>query len=132
MNFGRYTVESPHKSEVRLAGGFRPEGASAVTAIYGNWISSVTRNGAGDFTITMKNDFKGLYCTGKSALLQLSAVADSKIVMGPYSASAGTQQLFVVTGAAAADIAANADNIIWVELVISYTRLPDGSPNRDS
>lgn len=132
MNFQRNTVESPHKSEIRLSGGFRPNGAGSITAFYGNWIQSVTRNGAGDYTVTMKNDFKGLYCHGKRATLQLSAVADSKVVLGPYSATAGTQQLWVVTGAAAADIAANADNIVWLELVVSYTRLNDGTPNRDS
>lgn len=132
MNFQRNTVESPHKGEVRLVGGFRTNGGSSPTAIYGNWISSVARTGAGAYTVTLKNDFKGLHCTGKSATLQLAAAGDSKVVLGPYDATAGTQVVTTITTAAAADIAADANNIVWLELVVSYGRIADGSPNRDS
>lgn len=128
MNFQRNTVESPHKSEIRLAGGFAPNGASNPVTVYGNWIQSVVRDGgAGIFLVTLKPDFRNMRNKGKSASLQLSAVADSKVVLGPYSASAGTLRVWTVTGAAAADIAANADNIVWLDLVMSYTSLPDGS-----
>lgn len=128
MNFQRNTVETPHKSEVRLSGGFAPNGTSNPTTVYGNWIQSVVRDGgAGIFLVTLKPDFRNMRNKGKQATLQLSAVADSKVVLGPYSASAGTLRVWIVTGAAAADIAANADNIVWLDLTMSYTSLPDGS-----
>lgn len=129
--FQRNTVESPHKSEVRLAGGFATNGGSSPTTIYGNWIQSVARTGAGAYTITIKPAFRYLKVHGKSASLQLAAAGDSKVVLGPYVHSAGTQVVTTITTASAADIAANADNIVWIELVCSYTTLADGS-SRDS
>jgi hypothetical protein len=132
MHFNRNTIEGPHKGEVRLSGGFRTNAGSSPTVIYGNWISSVSRTGAGTYTVQMKNEFKGLHCIGKQATLQLAAPGDSKVVLGAYDASAGTQVVATITTAAAADIAANADNIVWLELVVSYGRIADGSPNRDS
>ena len=132
MGYDRHAIESSHKPEVRLAGGFRPNGAGAISALYGNWISSVVRNGAGDFTVTLKTEWANKRVVCKAVCLQLSAVADSKIVMGPYVAASRTQQLWVVTGAAAADIAANADNIVWLELVVINSNIDNGSPNHDT
>lgn len=128
MNFQRNTVETPHKSEVRLSGGFATNGASNPATIYGNWIQSVIRDGgAGIYLVTLKPDFRGMRNKGKQASLQLAAVGDSKVVIGPYNATAGTLRVWTVTGAAAADIAANADNIVWLDLTMSYTTLGDGS-----
>jgi hypothetical protein len=128
MNFQRNTVESPHKSEVRLSGGFATNGASSPATVYGNWIQSVTRDGgAGIFLVTLKPDFRGMRNKGKQVSLQLAAVADSKAVIGPYDAVLGTLRVWTVTGAAPADIAADANNIVWLDLTMSYTTIGDGS-----
>jgi hypothetical protein len=132
-DFQRQTLETVHKGEVRLAGGFRPNGSSTPTAFYGNWISSVALTSTGLFTVTLKNPYKGLRVVGKNYSLQLSAAADTVLQWGTYDASAGTIQVRSLTAGSVANIAANADNIIWLELVVKYSiGVPDGGPNYDS
>jgi hypothetical protein len=132
MDFLRQTIEGVHKGELRLSGGFRPNGGSNPSVLYGNWIESVTRNGAGDLTVRLKKPFRNMDCLSKQVSLQLSTAADSKVQLGPYDKAAGTQRVFTITGTAAADIAANADNIVWLELTMRYGNVPDGSPNYDT
>lgn len=134
MESPRFPVETPHKPEFRLSGGFNTNGGSSPTAaqIFGNWIQSVTRSGVGAYSVLLKPEFRGMRNIGKQASLQLAAVGDSKVVLGPYDAAAGTLVVSTVTGAAAADIAANADNIVWLDLTMIYSDIPNGSPAHDT
>lgn len=133
MEFPRFQALTSHKPEVRLSGGFAPNGGSNPATLFGNWISSVTRDGgAGIFLVTLRPEFRGMRNIGKQATLQLSAAADSKVVLGPYDATAGTLRVWTVTGAAPADIAANADNIVWLDLTMIYSDVPNGSPSHDT
>lgn len=132
MSFERQTVETSGKSEVRLSGGFRTNGASSPTVLYGNWILSVARTAAGTYTLTVKRDFRFLDLVSKQCSLQLAAAGDSKVQFGPYDKTAGTQVVITITGVAAADIAADANNIVWVELIARYGTVPDGSPTYDT
>lgn len=132
MEFPRFQALTSHKPEVRLSGGFATNGGSNPATLYGNWIQSVTRSGAGAYSVLLKPEFRGMRNVGKQASLQLAAVGDSKVVLGPYDSTAGTLVVTTVTGAAAADIAANADNIVWLDLTMIYSDVPNGSPNHDT
>ena len=132
MDFERQTVETSQKSEVRLSGGFRTNGGASPTVLYGNCIQSVARTGAGTYTVTLKRGFRFLDIVSKQCSLQLAAAADSKVQWGPYDKAAGTQVVVTITGAAAADIAANADNIVWLEWIARCGIVPDGSPTYDT
>lgn len=131
---GRYTVETPAKDLVLLVGGFATNGASAPSAaqLFGNWISSVTHDSTGVYTVTMKPDFRALQLVAKGATLSLATVADSAVQLGPYNATLGTLVVRTLTAGAVADIAANADNFVSLQLSARYGRNQDGSVLYDS
>ncbi len=130
MGYQRNAIESCHKPEVRLAGGFRTNaGASPTTAmLYGNFIESVARTGAGTYTVTLKPEWRNRRAVSMRADIQLAAGGDSKAQLGAYVASAGTLVVRTITTAAAADIAADPDNKVWFELVLLNNDAPVGSP----
>jgi hypothetical protein len=133
MDFMRQALETGHKNEVRLAGGFRTNGGSNPTVLFGdNWIQSVVRDGAGAYTVTLKKAYRGMDLIGKNTSLQLAAAGDSKTQFGAYDKAAGTQVIRTITGAAAADIASDANNIVWLELICRYGNVPDGSTTYDT
>ena len=134
MSYGvqREIIQGCHKGEIRLSGSFRPNGSSAPTVWYGNWISSIAHTDTGVWTITMKEKFRGwqgafaMLVSARFATLSLSIVQ-----FGAVDLDAGTIVIDVATeGAgtlAAADIASNAANWIDIELVLKYDKSQDGS-----
>lgn len=132
MSFERQSVETSGKSEVRLSGGFRPNGVNPPTAYYGNWIESVVRTGIGAFTLTLKREFRHLDLVGKQCCLQLNTAGDGKVLFGPYVKTAGTQVIWTIVGAAVGDLAVNVDIVVWIELIARYGIVPDGSPTYDT
>lgn len=104
---------------VKLAFAFAPNGASAPVLGEGckSWVSSITHSGTGQFTITLADKYSA--CVKASANLQLNAVADLKPQWGAIDVSgAKTLVLNVLAVATPTDIAANANNNIFVELTL--------------
>ena len=74
----------------------------------------------GIFTVTLADTYPGILSATCS--VALNAVADSKVQFGAIDvASAKTLVINVITGASAADIAANANNRIHFCLVLRNT-----------
>lgn len=127
MDFSRTVVESPNRQQVLLCCGFFTNGASNPASFIGNLIQSVTRTGAGALTVTLKAQYKGIDLFGRFAQLNMAAPSDSKVVLKAYDKTAGTLTLETFTGAAAADIAAAADNFVSLLLVARYGSVPEGA-----
>jgi hypothetical protein len=125
----RQTLETSLKSVVDLICGFATNGGSSPTAaqIFGNCIKSVVRNSAGNYTITLKPEFRYADLVGKSAHLSLLTVANSFAQCGPYDKTVGTLIVTTLTGGAAADIAADANNFVTVRLTARWGGNQDGS-----
>lgn len=130
--FQRQTLEGPHKGELLLRGGFAPNAALAPVALYGNWIESVAHDSTGVWTVTIKEAFRDMDNFGKQATVQLASGAAAAIQFGAYDKAAGTLVVRNYTGGSLADIAADANNIIWLDLAMRYGNVPDGSPTYDS
>jgi hypothetical protein len=98
-----------------VAGTFFPDTANPPTVTAGTGSGAgftVARSGAGTFLVTFARKYP--VCVAKFASLQLSATDDKFVEVGDYSASAGTLSIRVrdISGAAATDVAANANNSI--------------------
>lgn len=98
---------------VLVHGSFAPNGSSAVSSASNKgkgW--SVARTSAGLFTITFENPYADLVSFTQT--LQLASGDDKVLQAGAYSASNKTITIRVwdISGAAVADISANADNRI--------------------
>ena len=89
---------------------FAPNGAGAVvqSSIQGEGITSVTRTGVGVFDIVLRSPWYSIIDFLPS--IQLAADADTTISSWNYVAATRTLTIRTRTGAAAADIAANASN----------------------
>ena len=132
--FERTTVEAPNKGVVTLHGGFATNGASNPATLFGNFIQSVTRTGAGAYLVQLKSEFIGLKLLARFADLTLAAAGDSRAQLGAYSASAGTLVVTTLTAGAAADIAAATDNYVFLTLEAAYLAdlVQDGTLTYDS
>lgn len=117
-----------HQEVVLIAGTFLPNGSSAPT--YGTtgkrgWTVAFTSTGL--FTITLDTVYAGLLAKGLS--LQL-ATGDNKVVQfGTIDIAARTIQVRVwdVSGAAVANISANANNSISFELLLTSETIGNGT-----
>jgi len=119
---------SPHKGEIILSGHFYPDTAANPSTVRGSWISSVAHTATGVWTITMKEKFRGwIGVLGAHVSLQLNAYADSNIQFGAMDLDNGTIIVRAGTAGVAADIAANANNIVFVTLHLKYSGAEDGS-----
>ena len=134
MSYGiqRNDVKTPHKGEVILAGYFYPNGSSTPATVRGSWIDSVAHTATGVWTITMKEKFRGwIGLLGAQVSLSMNALGLSIIQFGAMDLSAGTIIIRAATESggtlAAADIAANANNIIFVTLNLKYSKAEDAS-----
>lgn len=108
-------VRALGKGVVLVCGTFFPDTANPPTTTTGTGGSvqwTVSRTGAGTFLVTFSRGFA--VCLAKVATLQLSAADDKYVQCGDYSASARTLVIRVwdASGAAATDVAANANNSI--------------------
>lgn len=80
-------------------------------------LSSVSRGSAGVYTLTLNSTFLAL--VSFSASLQLATAADSQVQLTSEDVNgAGTLTTTILTAGSAADIAANAGNIIHFTLVL--------------
>lgn len=106
-----YDVMTVARDRVVIAGSFAPAGTGAVTDVKGVGFS-VARSGVGVFTITFDRTYPDLECAIVST--QLATPTGDVTNVGDYSAANGTLVLdhWDISGGAAADIAANANNRI--------------------
>lgn len=118
-----YDVQSANPHVKIIAGSFAPNGSSAVDATSNQGTGwTVARGGTGSFTVTLDSKYPGI--VSATATLALNAVADSKLQLGAIDvSSAKTVVINNITGATAADIAANANNRIHFCLVLRNTDL---------
>lgn len=123
----RRLLKTSHSDEVRLTGRVLPAGTGAPTT-KGNWISAVARNGAGDYTLTVKTEYKGLL-TRQVAIevsLHTNGGADWRVVSADVSGA--TFKLFTRNSAGTlADLASDVDNYIAVSLTGKWSDALDGS-----
>lgn len=115
-------MRTPNPEAVRLSGSFAPNGSSAVdqSTIKGRGIKSVTRDGAGLFTIQAEGNYQDLLSHNLS--VQLAAATDLKaqLVSKSLGASGGaTFQIRLVAVATATDMTANANNRVSFEFELT-------------
>jgi hypothetical protein len=118
---------SANKGEVVISGAFSVNGASSPVAFRGPdglgttlpaGITSLTRTGTGEYTLTFDDSFYAM--TGAQVSLMLATAADSKVQLTAVPANlntstAMTQKITTITTAAAADIAAASGNEVFFE-----------------
>lgn len=130
--FQRFPIETTKRGNVRLTGKFWPKGASAVTQWDGD-IDSVTRNAAGDYTVTLKAPVRFMLhrVANKKGTASQSAVgsAGHLVNLGPIVAASGTVRVFTYlsTTGAPGDLADNADNFVSIDLEVKHSTVTDGS-----
>lgn len=103
-----------------IIGKFFPAGTGAPTSPTGHgW--TVVRTSVGLFTVTLEHNWQSLISS--SLVLQLAAGDDKMLQMGAVDLSARTVEIRVwdISGAAVADIAANANNAIHFALFLKRT-----------
>ena len=105
-----------------ISGSFAPNGSSALASsgVRGKGFT-VARTSTGLFTITLADQYAKL--VSATAGLQLATGDDKVLQFGTYVAASRTLELRVwdVSGAAVADIAADANNRIHFDLVLSVS-----------
>lgn len=114
----RNTTDLEHLTPdiVVISGSFAPNGSSAVSATSRLGVGwSVVRTNTGVFTVTFTDKWARLVYA--SAHLRLATAADQHAMLGAYVAASKTLVINIwdISGAAVADIAANADNVINFE-----------------
>lgn len=113
------------RNRVVVAGSFAPNGASAVSAASNRgddgW--SVVRTSEGLFTLTLDDVFT--QDDSITATLQLASGDDKAVQVGAVDIAARTIQLRVwdASGAAVADVAADADNRISFCIVLKNSSI---------
>jgi hypothetical protein len=106
------------KGLVLLQGSFAPDTTNAPTTVKGKGFS-VARTSTGLFTITLQDTYQHLI--SGQVTIQLAAGDDKMVQLGAVDvASAKTIQIRVwdISGAAVADVAANANNRINFSLLL--------------
>lgn len=103
--------------QLRIQGSFGPDTANPPTALKGRGFSAV-RSSAGTFTVTLDMPFVDVVAF--NATLQLNAADDKYCQCGAISVSARTFVIRVwdISGAAATDVAINANNRVNFAIVV--------------
>lgn len=109
----------PAKGRILITGHFHPAAGNAPTGLVGEGVASIVRDGAGEFTLTLDDDYVAIEYA--DAHLGMSAATDSiaqvgDIVADPATGGA-TIKLHTLTAGAAADIAADANNTVFFAIV---------------
>lgn len=125
----RRLLKTSHSDEVTLHGRLLPAGTSAPT-FKGNWISAVARNGVGDYTITVKSEYKGILA--RKLYIMVSAHSNTGTLIHAVSAdvSGATFKVFTYDAAnppAVTDMASDVDNYVAIQLVGKWSDALDGS-----
>ena len=115
-------VKALPRKLVAVSGSFAPNGSSAVAASSRKgpgW--SVARTSEGLFTVTFTDKWDDLVAA--EASLQLAAADDKHVQVGTWVAASKALQIRVmdISGAAVADVAANANNRINFTAWLSNT-----------
>lgn len=118
----QFPMRSYNPEAVRFSGSFAPNGSSAVSqdSIKGRGVKSVTRDGAGLFTIKSEANYQDLISHNLS--VQLAAATDLKaqLVSKTLDASGGaTFQIRLVAVATETDMSANANNRVSFEFELT-------------
>lgn len=125
-------VESPLLTPIDVEGSFLPKGSSAVTAWTGA-VESVTREATGRYTVLLKKEFWYLLnrIVTQQGTIRQSAVGTNShnVSFGPVTAASGTFEVYthLVSTGAAADLADNANNIVFFTLRCKHSATDDGS-----
>lgn len=99
----------PHEASVNaiahVYGSFVGNGATSPTVVDGD-VASVTRTGAGAYTVTLRHQYQGLHhvdlaCVGTTKLV--AVVTAAALAANPPTVTIETQAAGVATNAAAAD-----------------------------
>ena len=103
-----------------IAGTFKPNGSSAISNSDNKGAGwTVARTGTGKFVITLDDKYPGLLSGQVS--LQHNGAGDKKVHWGIIDISAKTLEIFSITGASAADLAAHAQNHVHFTLILRNT-----------
>ncbi len=111
-------VRALHQDFVLVAGSFAPNGSSAVAASSRKGRGfSVARTDVGEFTLTLSDKYPNLISA--VATLQQATAGDQFLQVGEYDEDAKTIVITAIdaSGAAAADVAADANNRVNFVLV---------------
>lgn len=123
----RRLLKTSHSDEVSLHGRVLPAGTGTPT-FKGNWISAVARNGTGDYTVTVKSEYKGLLSRQVCILTSVHSNTGTLIHHVSGDVSGATFKLFTYNNAnGAVDMASDADNYIAIQLVGKWSNVIDGS-----
>ena len=129
MSDNRRLLHTSHSDEVSLHGKMLPAGTGTPT-FKGNWISSIARNGIGDYTVTVKNEYK--YALARNVCILVSVHSNTGTLKHAVSAdvSGATFKIFVYDAAnppAVNDMAADVDNFVGITVVGKRSSVIDGS-----
>lgn len=104
---------------ILIAGHFHPAAGGAVTGLVGEGVLSAARTGAGEFTVTLNDDYSAIEWA--DAHLGMSSATDSVAQVGDISADpatgGATVKLHTLTAGVAADIAADANNTVFFAIL---------------
>ena len=117
-----FNIQHRNQGVKYLGFSFAPQGTGAPTfvAADGRGVTSIVRNGAGNWTITLAQRYPRLLTA--HATLAITAATDIMLQWGAIDVvTNGTLVLRAVVAAVETDIAANADNRIYVELALRNT-----------
>lgn len=111
-----YRLAGTHSpGKVLITFGIAPNGTSTPTIVEDslNAVSSVSRTGVGVYEITLVDTYVAM--CGVATQLQLSAAANSQVQLTGAPTVTTTKKITttILTAGVAADIAANAANVIW-------------------
>lgn len=115
-----YDVQARNQGVKILTFSFKPADTSAPTGLAGRGVASVVRDDAGDFTVTLEDAYPALL----SGHLTLGLNADTDLVasFGAIDVvTAKTVKIRLLTDATPTDLAANANNIVFVTLFLRNT-----------
>ena len=121
---GTYPQDSTNPNAVTIAFSFRPNGATGVVAgsTKGRGVS-VARTGIGAYTATLDQAYNHLL-SAVGSVREATATAHT-VTFGAYDAANKTVTLVVYDGTpAAADLAADANNVVNVTLTMQKSVLP--------
>lgn len=109
------SVQSLEVDITILSLSFAPDGTNAPTGITGRGVESISREGAGDFLITLQDAYSALL--GVKMSIAMGTALDISPQLGAVDvASAKTIVVRTIVAAVETDIAADADNRVYVEL----------------
>lgn len=110
---------TPAKGRILITGHFHPAAGGAPTGLVGEGVASIVRDGAGEFTLTLDDDYVAIEWA--DAHLGMATATDSVAQVGAIvadpSTGGATVKLHTLTAGAAADIAADANNTVFFAIL---------------